>query len=68
MLQWTTMSGGVRFGLIVHHTDAEREGGFKRSSQHLFEGGCDEHSEAPITPFRTSAVAVTGTAASSGAI
>jgi len=25
MLQWTTMSGGVRFGLIVHHTDAERE-------------------------------------------
>ena len=25
MLQWATMSGGVRFGLIVHHTDAERE-------------------------------------------
>jgi phosphoserine phosphatase len=25
MLQWTTMSGGVRLGLIVHHTDAERE-------------------------------------------
>src|SRR5829696_9526155 len=21
MLQWTTMSGGVRFGLLVHHTD-----------------------------------------------
>jgi hypothetical protein len=25
MLQWTTMTDGVRFGLIVHHTDAERE-------------------------------------------
>jgi haloacid dehalogenase-like hydrolase len=25
MLQWATMSGGVRLGLIVHHTDAERE-------------------------------------------
>ena len=25
MLQWTTLSGGVRLGLIVHHTDAERE-------------------------------------------
>jgi hypothetical protein len=25
MLQWTTMTGGRRLGLIVHHTDAERE-------------------------------------------
>ena len=25
MLQWTTMSGGVRLGAIVHHTDADRE-------------------------------------------
>lgn len=25
MLQWTTMTGGVRFGLIVHQTNAERE-------------------------------------------
>jgi phosphoglycolate phosphatase-like HAD superfamily hydrolase len=25
MLQWTTMRGGPAFGLIVHHTDAERE-------------------------------------------
>jgi hypothetical protein len=25
MLQWATMSGGVRLGVIVHHTDAERE-------------------------------------------
>jgi len=25
MLQWTTLGGGPRFGLIVHHTDAERE-------------------------------------------
>jgi hypothetical protein len=32
MLQWTTMAGGSRFGLIVHHTDAEREYAFDRNS------------------------------------
>ena len=33
MLQWTTMSGsGARFGLIVHHTDAEREYAYDRKS------------------------------------
>lgn len=32
MLQWTTMSGGVRFGLIVHHTDAEREFAYDRQA------------------------------------
>jgi phosphoserine phosphatase len=33
MLQWTTMSGdSVRFGLIVHHTDAEREYAYDRKS------------------------------------
>ena len=26
------MSGGVRFGLIVHHTDAEREYAYDRKS------------------------------------
>ncbi|MET2832995.1 IS3 family transposase [Mesorhizobium shangrilense] len=52
----------------VHHSDRGAQGGFKRSSQHLNEGGCDGHSKATITPFWTSAVAVTGTTASSGAI
>jgi phosphoserine phosphatase len=32
MLQWTTMSGGVRFGLIVHHTDAVREYAYDRDT------------------------------------
>jgi len=32
MLQYATMSGGVRFGLIVHHTDAEREYAYDRKS------------------------------------
>ncbi len=33
MLQWTTMGGGgVRFGVIVHHTDAEREYAYDRQS------------------------------------
>ncbi|HYS90761.1 MAG TPA: HAD family hydrolase [Bradyrhizobium sp.] len=32
MLQWATLSGGVRLGLIVHHTDAEREYAYDRRS------------------------------------
>ncbi len=30
MLQWTTKTAGRRFGLIVHHTDAEREFAYDR--------------------------------------
>jgi hypothetical protein len=33
MLQWSTMADGVRFGMIVHHTDAEREYAYDRKSQ-----------------------------------
>jgi phosphoglycolate phosphatase-like HAD superfamily hydrolase len=32
MLQWTTAGQGVRFGLLVHHTDAEREWAYDRDS------------------------------------
>ena len=32
MLQWTTAGEGLRFGLIVHHTDAEREWAYDRKS------------------------------------
>jgi len=33
MLQWTTLgASGARFGLIVHHTDAEREYAYDRQS------------------------------------
>ena len=32
MLQWTTKSNGRRFGLLVHHTDAEREYAYDRQS------------------------------------
>ena len=32
MLQWTTMSGGARLGLLVHHTDAEREYAYDRNT------------------------------------
>jgi hypothetical protein len=42
-------------------------GGFKRSSQHLNEGGCDGHPKATITRVWTGAVAVAGTAVSCGA-
>lgn len=33
MLQWTTAGSGKRFGLIVHHTDAEREYAYDRDSK-----------------------------------
>ena len=32
MLQWTTGGSGARFGLIVHHTDGEREFAYDRQS------------------------------------
>jgi len=32
MLQWTMAGSGPRFALIVHHTDAEREWAYDRSS------------------------------------
>jgi phosphoglycolate phosphatase-like HAD superfamily hydrolase len=32
MLQWTTAGDGPRFGLIVHHTDADREWAYDRES------------------------------------
>ena len=33
MLQWTTAGKGPRFGLIVHHTDADREVAYDRESR-----------------------------------
>jgi phosphoglycolate phosphatase-like HAD superfamily hydrolase len=33
MLEWTTSGPGARLGLIVHHTDAEREYAYDRKSQ-----------------------------------
>ncbi len=32
MLEWTTAGEGARFGLLVHHTDAEREFAYDRES------------------------------------
>ncbi len=32
MIQWTTAALGARFGLIVHHTDSEREWAYDRQS------------------------------------
>lgn len=32
MLQWTTAGDGPRFGLLVHHTDSEREYAYDRDS------------------------------------
>ncbi len=32
MLEWTTAGEGTRFGMIIHHTDAEREWAYDRES------------------------------------
>lgn len=32
MLQWTTMTAGPRLGLLIHHTDSEREWAYDRDS------------------------------------
>jgi hypothetical protein len=32
MLQWTTMTQGPRLGILIHHTDAEREWAYDRDS------------------------------------
>ena len=32
MLQWTAAGPGPRFALLVHHTDAEREWAYDRTS------------------------------------
>ncbi|HUH48704.1 MAG TPA: haloacid dehalogenase-like hydrolase, partial [Mycoplana sp.] len=34
MLQWTTLGGSTpRFGMIIHHTDAEREYAYDRDTE-----------------------------------
>jgi hypothetical protein len=32
MLEWTTAGHGPRFGMIIHHTDTERESAYDRES------------------------------------
>lgn len=32
MLEWTTRGKGARFGMILHHTDAEREFTYDRET------------------------------------
>ena len=53
MLEWTTSASGPRFGLIVHHTDAEREWAYDRTS-HIGQlaRGLDEAPTARLGPRR----------------
>ena len=46
MLEWTTSGNGARFGLLIHHTDAEREWAYDRES-HIgrLDKGLDEATE-----------------------
>lgn len=50
MLQWTTAGPGPRHGLIVHHTDAEREWDYDRDS-HI--GRLDKALEQAAAEHRT---------------
>jgi haloacid dehalogenase-like hydrolase len=42
MLQWTAAGPGPRFGLYVHHTDAEREWAYDRANVGGLDKGLDE--------------------------
>jgi transposase InsO family protein len=53
-------------GGLVHHSDRGSQGGFKRSSQRLDKGRCDEHPKAPIGSIWAGAITVTRSAASGG--
>jgi putative transposase len=44
---------------LLHHSDRGSQGGFKRSSQHLDEGSCDEHSKAAFGSIWAGAIVVT---------
>ena len=39
--------------VVIHHSDHGTEGGFKRSSQHFNDGGCDDNSKTAVRSFRT---------------
>jgi transposase InsO family protein len=45
---------------LIHHSDRGVQGGFKRSSQHLDQGGCGGHSKAAFRSVRARRVAVPG--------
>ena len=53
----------VRRDGFVHHSDRGVQGGFKRSSQHPEEGGCDEQSKAALGSVWAGAIVVTRPAA-----
>lgn len=44
---------------LLHHSDRGSQGGLKWSSQHLDEGGCDEHSKAAFGSVWAATLAVT---------
>jgi putative transposase len=44
---------------LLHHSDRGSQGGFKWSSQHLDEGGCDEHSKAAFGSIWAGTIVVT---------
>jgi putative transposase len=46
-------------GGLVHHSDRGSQGGFKWSSQHLDEGGCDEEAQAAFGWMWAGAIVVT---------
>ena len=57
----------VHRGGLVHHSDRGSQGRFKRSSQRLRVGGCDEQAEAALRSSWTGAIALAGPASGRGA-
>ena len=52
---------------LLHHSDRGSQGRFKRSSQRLRVGGCDEQAEAALRSSWTGAIALAGPASGRGA-
>jgi transposase InsO family protein len=59
--------GQRRPAAVIHHSDHGSQGGFKRSSQHLHRGNCDDYSKAPLGSIWASSVAIAGTASGGAA-
>ena len=51
---------------LIHHSDRGSQGGFKRSSQHLDRGVCDEQAEAEVESVWTGAIVFPGSSAGGG--
>jgi putative transposase len=59
MAYYAVPMSGSAISAFRHHMIERWHGGFKRSSQHLDQGGCDEHSKATFGSMWAGTIVVT---------